>query len=90
MITFFTLSWLIPFLFFGSKVTPQNNKVWLDWKGKTALENLQVYSADTIFNILIKKSQKQKYTLSFNANEGITLVQVKGEFNNWNPANSHL
>ncbi len=77
-------------LFFGNKPLQHGNKLVLDWKKKTALENLKFYSNDTIFSIIIKKSQKQKYELSFKGNENISLVQAKGEFNNWNPGNSNF
>jgi len=75
-------------LFFGNKLPQIDNKLIIAWKATTALENLEFYSGDTLFSILIKKSQKQKYELSFEGNDTINLVQAKGEFNSWNPGNS--
>lgn len=74
-------------LFFGNKPIVQNTKVVLDWRDTNPLEVLKLYSGDTIFSILLKKSQKQRYVLSIIDNSEMKFVQAKGEFNNWNPNN---
>ena len=74
-------------LFFGANTPFNKNKLILDWKDSEPLGALKVYSRDTIFSILLKKSQKQRYVLSITDNADMNLVQAKGEFNNWNPNN---
>ncbi len=73
--------------FFGVKNSFQNNKIVIDWQSSTPIEALKVYSGDTTFSILLKKTQKQKHVLSYKADDRVKLVQAKGEFNNWNPNN---
>ena len=47
---------------------------------------LKVYSGDTIFSLLTKSSDKQEIVFQFKDKEKIfQKVQVKGDFNEWNP-----
>lgn len=79
---------LIDSIVFLKKNTPlQNEKIVLNWTESSPLQTLKIYSGDTIYSILLKKSQKQKYVLRYSANPGSKLIQAKGEFNNWNPNN---
>lgn len=66
------------------------NKIMLHWSGNYALAPLSFYSKDTIFSILVKKSQKQPYTIVYPSEVKNDVVQAKGEFNNWNPLASNF
>lgn len=52
---------------------------------------LEVWSKGFAYHIPVKKSKKTKYTFNFDS-KGKTYktVQLKGEFNAWNPANTNL
>lgn len=73
--------------FLSAKTSIQKDKVVLDWKGSNPMEALKIYSGDTTFSILLKKSRKQRHILRFNDSVDVELVQAKGEFNNWNQNN---
>ncbi len=87
---FLNLSRIDSISFFNKTITLSNNKVVLDWTNTDPLSTLKIYSGDTVFSIILKKSLKQRYTLNLPDNGKMNEVKVKGEFNSWNPNNGIL
>ncbi len=76
--------------FFNRPIELTHNKLVIDWTGSSPLTTLKLYSGDTTFSIILKKSLKQKYQLTLPDDGEIKDVKVKGEFNSWNPNNGVL
>jgi len=49
------------------------------------LGNLEVFTDSTRYDIMLKSSGKMKVPFSFKSNKNYQKVQLKGEFNGWNP-----
>ena len=49
------------------------------------LGNLEVFTDSTRYDIMLKSSGKMKVPFSFKSNKDYQNVQLKGEFNGWNP-----
>jgi len=77
-------------IFFNRPLKLAKGKLVLDWRDSEPLTALKIYSGDTTFSILLKKSLKQRYSLRIADDGQMREVKVKGEFNSWNPNNGIL
>lgn len=83
---FFIHPELIDSIHFGQdKPMPAGNKLPLTWNTSTALQTVDFFSGDTIFSVAVKKSVKKPVSITYTPTKNDTLIQAKGEFNNWNP-----
>ncbi len=76
--------------FFNQSIALTNGTLVLNWKNSNPLTALKVYSGDTTFSVILKKSLKQRHELRLIDDGTMKVVKVKGEFNSWNPDNGLL
>ncbi len=71
-------------VFFNKTIAVVDDNIILNWVEPAPITTLKIYSADTTFSIILKKSLKQRYALILPDNGEMNEVKVKGEFNSWN------
>jgi len=78
---------------FNYKTDWKEMKIFL-WHGNKEvppISTLTVYADDAPYIILLKKSGKIKHVITLNTGKNtFKIVQIAGEFNNWNPSSSGL
>ncbi|MEN8247758.1 MAG: alpha-amylase family glycosyl hydrolase [Bacteroidota bacterium] len=70
-----------------------DDKQFFEFEGSVSkpLSLLNVYSGDTTYNLLVKRSEKIEVSFSFSdPSQKYSTVQIKGEMNQWNPRAGNL
>ena len=60
-------------------------KIWRNTNNPPMLSVMKIWHKKTAYAILLKKNMKQKIRLSYKPTKKVQKIQVKGEFNGWNP-----